>query len=110
MFAEDSIELLKHSGIDFDKFNAHGIELRRFGELMVMTGLVLNPDVKWISFHGTYDFGYLVKTLTSSVLPPDETAFLDILHTFFPSLYDVKVNLLLYCRLLYIIVLSCFLV
>jgi hypothetical protein len=92
MFAEDSIELLKTSGIDFAKFEELGIDVQFFGELMMMSGLVLNEDVKWVSFHSSYDFGYLVKTLTCRELPMDEPAFMDSLHTYFPCIYDVKVQ------------------
>ena len=91
MFAEDSIELLKTSGINFAKFEELGIDVQYFGELMMMSGLVLNEDVKWVSFHSSYDFGYLVKTLTCRELPMDEPAFMDSLHTYFPCIYDVKV-------------------
>jgi len=90
MFAQDSIELLKSSGIDFDKFEKYGIDVQYFGELMIMSGLVLNDDIKWISFHSSYDFGYLLKTLTCTELPMDEQGFLDLLLTYFPSIYDVK--------------------
>lgn len=92
MFAEDSIELLKTSGIDFTKFDKFGIDVHYFGELMMMSGLVLNEDVKWISFHSSYDFGYLLKTLTCKELPMDENSFLDLLRTYFPCIYDVKVS------------------
>ncbi len=91
MFAQDSIELLKTSGIDFDKFEKFGIDIQYFGELMIMSGLVLNEEIKWISFHSSYDFGYLLKTLTCTDLPMDEPGFLDTLLTYFPSIYDVKV-------------------
>lgn len=90
MFAQDSIELLKLSGIDFIKFENYGIDIHYFGELMMMSGLVLNEDVKWVSFHSSYDFGYLLKTLTCHELPLEEPAFLDLLHLYFPCLYDVK--------------------
>ncbi len=90
VYAQDSIELLKESGIDFEKFEEYGIDIQYFGELLMMSGLVLNEDVKWISFHSSYDFGYLLKTLTCAPLPEDENEFLDLLHTFFPYLYDVK--------------------
>jgi CCR4-NOT transcription complex subunit 7/8 len=59
---------------------------------MMMSGLVLNDEVKWISFHSSYDFGYLLKTLTCTDLPTDEVSFLDLLRTFFPCIYDVKVG------------------
>lgn len=90
MFAQDSIELLKNSGIDFEKFEKFGIDIHEFGEFMMMSGLVLNEEVKWISFHSSYDFGYLLKTLTCSSLPQDEIAFLELLYVFFPCIYDVK--------------------
>ena len=92
MFAQDSIDLLINSGIDFEKFEKYGISIQDFGEAMTMSGLVLNDEVKWTSFHSSYDFGYLVKTLTCASLPADEQSFLDLLHTFFPCIYDVKVG------------------
>lgn len=88
--AHDSIELLKTSGIDFAKFNELGIDVPEFGELMMMSGLVLNEDVKWVSFHSSYDFGYLLKTLTCTDLPMEEAPFMDLLRTYFPCIYDVK--------------------
>lgn len=88
--AHDSIELLKTSGIDFAKFNELGIDVPHFGELMMMSGLVLNEDVKWVSFHSSYDFGYLLKTLTCVDLPTEESAFMELLHVYFPCIYDVK--------------------
>ncbi|KDO17535.1 hypothetical protein SPRG_16793 [Saprolegnia parasitica CBS 223.65] len=90
MYAENSIELLKQSGIDFAKHEESGIEVTRFGELLVPSGLVLNPDIKWLSFQGSYDFGYLLKVLTCAPLPSDEESFFDLLHTFFPDTYDLK--------------------
>merc|ERR1719162_759608 len=54
------------------------------------SGLVLVPEVKWISFHSGYDFGYLLKLLTCSPLPSEENVFFDLLHTYFPYIYDIK--------------------
>ena len=90
MFAQDSIDLLTSSGIDFQRMAEHGIDIHRFGELLTMSGLVLNDDVKWLSFHSGYDFGYLLKTLTCQELPPEEAAFMDLLYTFFPCIFDMK--------------------
>jgi CCR4-NOT transcription complex subunit 7/8 len=112
MYAQDSIELLVRSGIDFRLHEMRGIDVNVFGELLMSSGLVLNKDVKWISFHSGYDFGYLLKLLTNAQLPgmwhrrcrqgvlmhwfisfplaADEPAFFDLLHTYFPCLYDVK--------------------
>ncbi|KAL3900940.1 MAG: hypothetical protein SGCHY_000974 [Lobulomycetales sp.] len=75
MYAQDSIDLLTHSGIDFAKHNEIGIDPEEFGDIMTSSGLVLLDKVKWISFHSGYDFGYLLKVLTSGQLPPDENNF-----------------------------------
>ncbi|EPR62786.1 ccr4-associated factor family protein [Toxoplasma gondii GT1] len=90
MYAQDSIDFLKQSGIDFDKQQKKGIDVQDFGELIMNSGLVMNEDVKWISFHGCYDFGYLLKLLTCAPLPHSEAQFFELLHDFFPSLYDIK--------------------
>lgn len=47
MFAQDSIELLKQSGIDFAKMEARGIDVSNFGELLMSSGIVLNEDVSF---------------------------------------------------------------
>ena len=47
MYARDSIELLKQSGIDFAALELNGIDVRRFGELLMVSDVVLNNDVKW---------------------------------------------------------------
>ena len=90
MFAQDSIDLLKKSGIDFEAFENYGIDIQYFGELMMMSGLVLSDEVKWLTFHCSYDFGYLLKTLTCEALPEEESTFMDMLKTYFPNIYDVK--------------------
>ncbi|TFJ85314.1 hypothetical protein NSK_003737 [Nannochloropsis salina CCMP1776] len=90
IYAEDSIELLKQSGIDFSKHESHGIDVFRFGELLMTSGLVLMDEVRWISFHSGYDFGYLLKVLTCAALPSDENGFFDLLRTYFPCFYDIK--------------------
>lgn len=89
-YAPESIELLKGSGIDFFQFEKRGIDVERFGELLMTSGLVLMDNVKWISFHSSYDFGYLIKVLTCSPLPDDEASFFNLLRTFFPCFYDIK--------------------
>jgi CCR4-NOT transcription complex subunit 7/8 len=86
--------MLKESGIDFEKFEKSGIDVYHFGELMMVSGLVLSDDVKWVSFHSSYDFGYLLKTLTCKDLPDTESAFLELLQVYFPSIFDMKVFLM----------------
>eukprot|EP00298_Acanthocystis_sp_HF-20_P013221 c20259_g2_i1.p1 GENE.c20259_g2_i1~~c20259_g2_i1.p1 ORF type:complete len:305 (+),score=66.17 c20259_g2_i1:471-1385(+) len=90
MHAQNSIDLLRKSGVDFDKLNKHGINLRTFGELLTVSGLVMNEDVHWITFHSGYDFGYLIKILTCAPLPKTDTQFFELLSIFFPNTYDLK--------------------
>ncbi|ORX89537.1 ribonuclease CAF1 [Basidiobolus meristosporus CBS 931.73] len=90
MYAQDSIDLLTKSGIDFKKHEEFGIDVHHFGELLISSGFVLFDDVKWISFHSGYDFGYLLKVLTCSPLPAEENEFFELLRIYFPSIYDIK--------------------
>lgn len=52
--------------------------------------MALNEDIKWISFHGGFDFAYLIKMLNGAPLPENDTAFYKILNTYFPQFYDIK--------------------
>ena len=90
MYARESTQMLTKAGIDFEKHAKHGIEPEDFGSLLVSSGLVLDPDVHWISFHSGYDFGYLMKLMICKPLPEDEGQFHNYLEKFFPSLFDIK--------------------
>lgn len=74
MYAQDSIELLKQSGIDFAQNEARGIDVHRFGELLMSSGIVLNEEVRHIfspqaAFHrclsrtATLMYGYVSRIL-----------------------------------------------
>ncbi|XP_047234357.1 CCR4-NOT transcription complex subunit 8 isoform X1 [Girardinichthys multiradiatus] len=90
MYSQDSIDLLQNSGLQFKKHEEEGIDTLYFAELLMTSGLVLCENVKWLSFHSGYDFGYLVKLLTDARLPEEEHDFFQILNLFFPAIYDVK--------------------
>lgn len=55
-----------------------------------LKGLVLNEDIKWITFHGGFDFAYLIRILNGQALPDTDTNFYKLLSTYFPQFYDVK--------------------
>jgi len=57
MYAEDSINLLTQAHIDFSKHQRCGISIINFAEEVTHSGLFLNDDVVWISFHSGFDFG-----------------------------------------------------
>lgn len=90
MYAQDSIDLLSKSGIDFAAHEKNGISTADFGEWLMTSGIVLNEEVKWISFHSGFDFGYLLKILTCAPLPTKEDDFFAMLQLFFPCIYDIK--------------------
>ncbi len=90
MYAQDSIDLLRQSGIDFARHESMGIDVVDFGELLMTSGLVLVDNVTWVSFHSGYDFGYLLKLLTCRPLPDTEKEFFSLLSLYFPHLYDIK--------------------
>ena len=85
MYAEDSVELLQvliksqlvgkmivmswfvqNSGIQFERHEREGIETVHFAEILLVSGIVLLDNVKWLSFHSGYDFGYLLRYLSQS--------------------------------------------
>jgi CCR4-NOT transcription complex subunit 7/8 len=90
MFAQDSIDLLVNSGISFPDHATRGIDPQLFGELLMVSGLVLDDRVKWVTYHAGYDFAYLLKILTTKDLPSDEKGFFEILRIYFPTVYDIK--------------------
>jgi CCR4-NOT transcription complex subunit 7/8 len=90
LYAPDAITLLKDAEIDFAKFERDGIDAIDFGCLLLSSGLVMNNDVVWVSFHGGYDFGYLLKILTGAALPKNENDFFQLLRKYFPHVYDTK--------------------
>jgi CCR4-NOT transcription complex subunit 7/8 len=90
MYNEESLQLLKKAGSDFDKHAASGIDVKEFGALLITSGLPYSDDVHWISFHSGYDFGYLAKIMWSRKLPSDEESYREIIRTFFPNIWDVK--------------------
>jgi len=121
LFAQDSIDGLRHTrGLDLGKHHSQGIDTHQFGELLMSSGLVLNEDVRWITycgsngfterppedggpgrpgeppwvtFCGMYDFGHLLQLLTSQTLPDEVHGFNESLDLFFPSRCDVAKHL-----------------
>ncbi|KAL1793269.1 hypothetical protein ACET3X_008251 [Alternaria dauci] len=90
MYNEESIQMLKKSGADFEKHRDQGIDPQEFGSLLTTSGMTLSEDVNWISFHSGYDFAYMLKMLTSKPLPEDEDTYRKLVNVFFPRLLDVK--------------------
>lgn len=66
---ENSITMLKESGINFQTLKNRGIPPLYFAEKVTQSGMVLNDRVNWICFHGSFDFAYFLKVLMNDYLP-----------------------------------------
>lgn len=56
----------------------------------ILLDMPLNEEIKWIVFHGGFDFGYLVEMLHHSGLPEKSDEFMRILGLYFPTIMDLK--------------------
>ena len=63
-FNESSINLLKNSGIDFDRLESQGIDHQKFAEYFMTSGLVMNRDITWYGFHTDHEFAYLLRMIS----------------------------------------------
>lgn len=88
--AQDALNLLKSSGLDFDKLKNKGIKHELFAEYFISSGLILNEHVIWISFNGFSDFAYLINLASNQKMPESENEFSENLELYFPNVYDIK--------------------
>ena len=44
------------------------------GSKLMLTSQLPSAQVRWVSFHSGYDFGYLMKLLTCKPLPHEEVS------------------------------------
>jgi len=89
-YANDAVDLLVNSGIKFEEHASRGISPQRFAEYLIASGILFNEEIKWISFHGGFDFAYLIRMLHGQNLPDDEQGFYNLLNIYFPSFFDIK--------------------
>lgn len=90
MYSEPSIETLRVAGVELQRLERDGIDPKKFAALLQTSGLVMDDNVHWISFHGGYDFGYLTKLLFVNAMPENERQFDDLMKKYFPTIYDIK--------------------
>ncbi|KAK4476884.1 hypothetical protein RD792_016048 [Penstemon davidsonii] len=96
----DSISLLGRQGIDLSYNKIMGIDSRIFAMkfkamLLDMRSLQIGRlpvDFTWVTFHGSHDFGFLIKILTGKKLPQNFVDFMLLIETYFgEAIYDLKV-------------------
>jgi CCR4-NOT transcription complex subunit 7/8 len=101
LFNPDSIALLERQGIDFQKNREKGVDSVDFARLIKQIGLLRNRTITWSTFHGAYDFGYLIKILMGRELPIDLMGFMGlVVHFFWYRVFDIK-NMIRLCDGLY---------
>ncbi|XP_072066732.1 probable CCR4-associated factor 1 homolog 11 [Arachis hypogaea] len=99
--AKDSVALLRSQGIDFACNAVAGVSSVHFAKLAAASGLLFNKALTWVTFHGAYDIGYLVKILNWGVLPTCLEEFLELVKELFGgNTYDVK-HVIRFCNGLY---------
>lgn len=90
-FQADAIQLLTNAGIDFDRLKRDGIDRETFARALKKTDLLRNDTSNWITFHGIYDYGYMVKLLSGQELPRTEQEFIQAARDYFPRQWDLKI-------------------
>ncbi|CAJ0603215.1 unnamed protein product [Cylicocyclus nassatus] len=93
MYSQESVEMLRAAGIDFNRLQNEGISMDIFGELLTTSGLIVDDRITWLTFSSGYDFGYLLKSITLGELPKEESQFFQFHRALFPKCYDIKLML-----------------
>ncbi|KAE8661757.1 Shugoshin C terminus, putative isoform 1 [Hibiscus syriacus] len=89
----DSEGNLPDFGINFVKNREKGIDSSDFAILMRNSGLLNNGfgGLTWLTFHGVYDFGFLMKILTQCPLPDHIQCFMnELVYIFGWKIFDIK--------------------
>ncbi|KAM7254042.1 hypothetical protein ACFE04_028226 [Oxalis oulophora] len=91
-YNRNSIEFLKKQGIDFENHRNYGIHSADFAWVFLNSNLVAwKSNLTWVTFHGGYDFGFMIKILTQHSLPSDLPSFIrHVVWYFGNKVYDVK--------------------
>ncbi|SCU77486.1 LANO_0A00496g1_1 [Lachancea nothofagi CBS 11611] len=89
MVSAESLELLKKSGVNFERHQNLGVTAFEFAQLVMDSGLV-SDDVTWVSYHAAYDFGFLVNMLMNNAMPNNKEDYVWWVHQFMPSFYDLN--------------------
>lgn len=91
LYSADSISMLKEAGIKFEELAEKGIDPLMFADRFLSSGLMLTEDIHWITFHGAFDFAYLMKVISNTLLPNTLEKFKSAMKIYFPSVADIKV-------------------
>ncbi|AQZ13366.1 POP2 (YNR052C) [Zygosaccharomyces parabailii] len=90
MMSAESFELLQRSGINFESHSEQGVDSFEFAQLMIDSGLLMEPNTTWITYHAAYDFGFLVHILMNDSMPNNREEFEWWVHKFLPNFFDLN--------------------
>ncbi|CAN0928938.1 Putative CCR4-associated factor 1 homolog 8 [Linum grandiflorum] len=90
LHSKESIQFLAGHGIDFQKLKTHGVDRVKFGSMFRAVIGRRQRAIRWVSFHGVYDYAYIVKAVTFCPVAASPEAFVDVLGRVFDSVVDVK--------------------
>jgi CCR4-NOT transcription complex subunit 7/8 len=90
VITDEAKKLLQDAEVDFAQHKKNGIEPDELAAELITSGLVCNENIKWICFHGCYDFAYFFRLLSGSALPDEESEFHSMLQLYFGCIYDIK--------------------
>ncbi|CAN6460141.1 unnamed protein product [Victoria cruziana] len=89
--SRSAVQFLEENGIDFEASRRRGIDSQRLCEEFWAAGLLGNPRLSWLCFHGTYDFAYLLKLIEGGKsLPSTRRQFMEKVNRRFCNIYDLK--------------------
>lgn len=90
MVSAESMELLRKAGVNFDHHKNNGVSIFEFAQLMMDSGLLMDQNVTWITYHAAYDLGFLVNIFMNDAMPNNLKDFEWWVHKYFPSVYDLN--------------------
>lgn len=90
-YKNESVGMLHSHNLPFNRLILEGINPVAFGSALIENGLLYNPRVLWVCFHGSSDFCYLLGTALNCDLPVTYKEFLALMQVVFPAgIYDLK--------------------
>jgi len=90
---EESLTFLRAAGIDFPRHRTQGINALTFGRRLADSSLVgaHGQAPSWLTFSGSYDWGYLLKLVSlGRALPSQASTFDKVLSVYCPKRLELR--------------------
>lgn len=90
MISSESLDLLRKLAINSEMHKTNGIKTFEFAQLMIESGLLMDENITWITYHSAYDLGFLINILMNDIMPNNRKDFEWWVHEYMPSLFDLN--------------------